>query len=80
MPEKLKTISEVLLHQSEYKWSDALYADRHNVANPSSTCLVLDPDGVETDDEEDPLEARVHGFGYILSIQDIQSVYANLKQ
>lgn len=79
MTEKLKTLAEVLFHPNALRWSDALYADPDCLVDPRSFCLVLDPDGVDTDEEDEPAEAKKRGFSYILSIQDIQSIYANLE-
>ena len=79
MTEKLRSIGEVLSSPSAFKWGDALYADPAGLADFLSPCLVLDPECVETDKDDEPVEARERGFSYVLSIQDIQSIYANLE-
>ncbi|MCH2077020.1 MAG: hypothetical protein MK180_09070 [Rhodobacteraceae bacterium] len=78
MTETLRTIVEVLSEPNSFRWSDALYADPDNLADLNSPCLVLDPDSVDTDEDEEPAEAKARGFSYILAIQDIQSIHANL--
>lgn len=79
MTKTLRTLVEVLSKPNSFRWSDALYADPDNLADLNSPCLVLDPDSVETDGDEEPAEAKGRGFTYILAIQDILSIHANLE-
>ena len=74
-----RTIAKILCQPNSFRWNDALYADPESLADSSCPCLVLDPDSVDTDGDEEPAEAKEHGFSYILAIQDIQSIHANLE-
>ena len=79
MTEQNLTIGDVLAEPYAFPWNHAVFANSENISDEGAHCLVLDPDDVETDEDEEPAEAQRHGYTYVLSIQDIQSIAANLK-
>lgn len=80
LSERPETIGDVLSRPYAVRWNHAVFARPQIVSNASCHCLVLDPDNVETEGEEEPEEARRHGDASIRSIQEIQSIAGNLEE
>lgn len=79
MTKQFLTIGEVISQPHSFRWDYAIYANIKADLNEEALCLILDPDDVENDENEEPAEACRNGFSYVLSIQDVQSIFENLK-
>lgn len=77
---KIIKLRNVLLYSEKFEWSDALFLIRDNIWNLNSECIVIDPDDVENDVDEEPKFATENNMKYALSIQDIQGIVDNAYQ
>lgn len=79
MSDPTHTLVQVLSDPQAFPWNHALFANAAEIARRDAQCLVLDPNSVESDEDEEPPEAKQLGYSYILSVQDIQGIAKNLR-
>ena len=75
----MPTVREVLRDPKAFDVRHALYADKP-VGGLDAECLVLDPNDVEDDDDEEPAAARDAGYQYVLMMNDVNGIIRNLLQ
>lgn len=69
-------LRDVLRSPGAFDRRHALYADRASL-DPRSECLVLDPDDA-ADTDDDPEPAKAAGYRYLLMMDDVGGIVANL--
>ncbi len=72
----MPTLRAVLADPRAFDPSHALYAVKATLG-PDSHCLLLDPDDVD-DIDDVPDAARAAGYDYVLMMNDVRGVVANL--
>ena len=75
----MKTLFEILISIEEYKWSDALFLPEEEEWNKETLAMILDPDDVESEEDDAPKEALDNGLMYVLDVQTIQGIVENYK-
>lgn len=68
----------ILENIDQFKWSDALFLPEDEVWNKDTEGMVLDPDDVESDEDDVPKGAKERNLMYALNIQTIQSIVRNV--
>lgn len=68
----------ILENIDQFKWSDALFLPEDEVWNKDTEGMVLDPDDVESDEDDVPKGAKERNLMYALNIQTIQSIVHNV--
>lgn len=75
----MPAIRDVLRNPKSFDLRFALYAAKP-VVDLDADCLVLDPNDVEDDDDEEPAAARNVGYQYVLMMNDVNGIITNLLQ
>lgn len=75
----LRSLEDVLLDPTRFRFGDALYMDRSREFSLDSECLVWDVDDVIDDDIDLPEPAVKRGFDYVLDLQAVLSIVENIR-
>jgi len=73
------TLGEVLRTAFDLPWNHAIYLPTQAEWLGDTECIVQDPDDVEDDSAEEPLEVRKRSFRYVLDIATVRDILENLR-
>jgi hypothetical protein len=73
------TLGEVLKTAFDLPWNHAVYLPNQTDWLGDTECIVHDPDDVEDDSAEEPLEARERNLKYVMDIASVRDILENLR-
>ena len=76
----MEKLINVLRNIEFYEWNNALFLPEDEIWEFNTMCMILDPNEVESDDDEVPQAAIENGLSYALDVQLIQAIVQNISE
>ena len=80
LPPIFGKLGEVLAKSPSHPFGYALYLPHDEEWEVNTRCALIDPDDVESDDQEDPVTAAEAGLAYALDGGAVKGIYENVAQ